>query len=69
MSVATRLGRVVGMALAASQLLACLDLALPDVGSDGGVGPDLTIHSPREGETIPLNAPVNIDAASVNGVA
>jgi hypothetical protein len=33
------------------------------------VGPDLTVRSPREGQTIPLNAPVNIDAVSVNGVA
>ena len=69
MSVATRLCRFVAMCLVSSQLLACLDLALPDVGADGGVGPDLDIHSPREGQTIPLEAPVNIDATSVNGVA
>jgi len=42
---------------------------LPEVAADGGVGPDLTIRSPREGQTIPLNAPVNVDAVSVNGVA
>ena len=45
------------------------DLALPNVPADGGVGPELTIHSPLEGQTIPLNAPVSVDAASVNGVA
>jgi hypothetical protein len=57
--------------LAASCLLlpACLDLELPNVPADGGVGPTLTIHSPLEGQTIPLNAPVSLDADSVNGVA
>ena len=57
--------------LAASSLLlsACLDLALPNVPADGGVGPELVIHTPREGDTIALNSPVSLDAASVNGVA
>jgi len=57
--------------LAASCLLlpACFDLELPEVPGDGGVGPTLTINSPREGETISLNAPVSVDAVSVNGVA
>jgi hypothetical protein len=57
--------------LAASFLLlpACLDLELPSVPADGGVGPTLTIHSPLEGQTISLNAPVSLDADSVNGVA
>ena len=49
-------------------LPACLDLELPDLGSDGGVGPDLHIHSPQPGQTISLNAPVSVDAVSVNGV-
>jgi hypothetical protein len=48
---------------------ACRDLALPDVQADGGPGPDLTVLAPREGQTIPLNAAVNIQAVSVNGVA
>ena len=57
--------------LAASCLLlpGCLDLELPNVPADGGVGPTLTIHSPLEGQTISLNAPVSLDADSVNGVA
>jgi hypothetical protein len=57
--------------LAASCLLlpACLDLELPAVPADGGVGPTLTIHSPLEGQTISLNAPVSVDAVSVNGVS
>ena len=57
--------------LAASCLLlpACLDLELPNVPGDGGVGPTLTIHSPTEGQTISLNAPVSVDAVSVNGVS
>src|SRR5262249_18143438 len=44
-------------------------LDLPNVPADGGVGPTLTIHSPLEKQTIPLNAPVSLDADSVNGVA
>ena len=57
--------------LAASSLVlsACLDLELPNVPADGGAGPELTIHSPLEGDTIALNAPVSLDAASVNGVS
>ncbi|HVP60405.1 MAG TPA: hypothetical protein VMT11_07595 [Myxococcaceae bacterium] len=57
--------------LAASCLLlpACLNLDLPELPADGGVGPTLTVTSPLEGETIALNAPVSVDAVSVNGVA
>ncbi len=57
--------------LAASCLLlsACLDLELPEVPADGGVGPTLTIHSPLEGQTISLNTPVSVDAVSVSGVS
>lgn len=69
MTVTTRLCRAVAPCLLAGVLGACRDLALPDIGADGGVGPDLTVRSPREGQTIPLNAPVNIDAVSVNGVS
>ena len=69
MTVTTRLCRAVAPCLLAGVLGACRDLTLPDVSADGGVGPDLTVRSPREGQTIPLNAPVNIDAVSVNGVA
>ena len=69
MTVATRLCRAVLPCLLAGALGACRDLSLPDVGADGGVGPDLTVVSPREGQTIPLNAPVNVQAVSVNGVA
>jgi hypothetical protein len=68
-TVTTRLCRAVAPCLLAGVLGACRDLALPDVSADGGVGPDLTVRSPREGQTIPLNAAVNIDAVSVNGVA
>ena len=64
-----RLRSALGPCLLAGLLGACRDLALPDVSADGGVGPDLAIRSPREGQTIPLNAPVNVDAVSVNGVA
>src|SRR5262249_18976633 len=41
----------------------------PNLPADGGVGPTLTIHSPQPGDTIPLDAPVSLDADSVNGVA
>ncbi|MGZ6071264.1 MAG: hypothetical protein ACXWK8_08595, partial [Myxococcaceae bacterium] len=63
--------RCPALLLAASSLVlsACLDLGLPNVPPDGGVGPELTIQSPREGDTIALNAPVSVDAASVNGVS
>jgi len=61
--------RAVASFLLGVVLCACHDLGLPDVNPDGGVGPDLTVRSPREGQTIPLNAPVNIEAVSVNGVA
>ncbi|HZW87655.1 MAG TPA: hypothetical protein VFF12_01135, partial [Myxococcaceae bacterium] len=63
------LHRAVVSCLLAGALGACRDLGLPEVSADGGVGPDLTVRSPREGQTIPLNAAVNIDAVSVNGVA
>ena len=69
MTVATRLCRAVLPCLLAGVLGACRDLALPDLPADGGVGPDLTVRAPREGQTIPLNAPVNVNAVSVNGVA
>jgi hypothetical protein len=68
-TVATRLSRAVAPCLLAGVLVACHDLGLPDVDADGGVGPDLTVRSPREGQTIPLNAAVNVEAVSVNGVA
>ncbi|MGZ3446964.1 MAG: Ig-like domain-containing protein, partial [Myxococcaceae bacterium] len=63
--------RCPALLLAASSLVlsACLDLGLPNVPPDGGVGPELTIQSPREGDTIALNAPVSVDAASINGVS
>ena len=68
-AVATRLCRALGLCLLAGHLVACFDLAVPDLAADGGVGPDLTIHAPRPGQTISLNAPVNLEAVSVNGVA
>lgn len=57
--------------LAASSLLlaGCLDLALPNLPADGGVGPTLTVRSPQAGQTISLNAPVSVEAVSVNGVS
>jgi hypothetical protein len=61
--------RKVLLAAACMLLPACWDLGLPNVPPDGGVGPTLTVHSPLEGQTIPLNAPVSLDADSVNGVA
>src|SRR6185436_15534343 len=61
--------RVLASCLLGSVLAACHDLGLPDVSPDGGAGPDITVRSPREGQTIPLNAAVNVDAASVNGVS
>ena len=63
-----RVCRVVAPAVLAGLLGACRDLALPDVSGDGGVGPDLTVRAPRDGQTIPLNASVNIEATSINGV-
>ncbi len=57
------------LAAACLALPACMDLGLPDVPADGGVGPTLKILSPLEGQTIPLNAPVSVQADSVNGVA
>ena len=69
MSVMTVRYRKVLLAAACTLLPACWDLALPNVPGDGGVGPTLTIHSPLENQTIPLNAPVSLDADSVNGVA
>ena len=69
MSVMTVRYRKVLLAAACLFLPACWDLALPNVPPDGGVGPTLTIHSPLEGQTIPLNAPVSLEADSVNGVA
>src|SRR5215470_6605756 len=61
--------RKVLLATACTLLPACWDLELPNIPADGGVGPTLTVHSPLEGQTIPLNAPVSLDADSVNGVA
>ncbi|HZW90074.1 MAG TPA: hypothetical protein VFF12_13410 [Myxococcaceae bacterium] len=61
--------RKVLLAAACTLLPACWDLDLPSIPADGGVGPTLTIHSPLEKQTIPLNAPVSLDADSVNGVA
>ena len=69
MSVMTVRYRKVLLAAACTLLPACWDLDLPNVPPDGGVGPTLTIHSPLEGQTIPLNAPVSLDADSVNGVS
>ena len=69
MSVMTVRCRTLLLAAASLALPACWDLALPTVPPDGGVGPTLTIHSPLEGQTISLNAPVSLDADSVNGVA
>ena len=61
--------RKVLLAVACLFLPACWDLARPNIPPDGGVGPTLTIHSPLDGQTIPLNAPVSLEADSVNGVA
>src|SRR5215470_10386361 len=61
--------RAFPLAAAALLMTGCLDLELPNVPADGGVGPTLTIHSPLEGQTISLNAPVSLDADSVSGVA
>ena len=69
MSVMTVRCRPLLLAAACLALPACMDLDLPNVPADGGVGPTLTILSPLEGQTIPLNAPVSIQADSVNGVA
>src|SRR5262249_35350508 len=69
LSVMTVRCRKVLLAAALALLPACWDLELPNVPADGGVGPTLTIHSPLQGQTIPLNAPVSLDADSVNGVA
>ena len=49
-------------------LAGCLDLELPPTPADGGVGPDLHVLRPAPGDTISLSTPVEIDAASVNGV-
>ncbi|HSP19699.1 MAG TPA: hypothetical protein VLQ79_09300, partial [Myxococcaceae bacterium] len=65
----TRVSRVVAPCLLAAGLGACLDLGLPGVPPDGGVGPELTVRAPRAGQTLSLNAPVAVDAVSVNGVA
>src|SRR5262249_27677527 len=64
-----RLHRPLALALLGGALGGCLDLGLPNLPADGGVGPTLTIHSPRPGDTIPLDAPVSLDADSVNGLA
>ena len=69
MSVMTVRYREVLLAAACLALPACWDLELPNVPPDGGAGPTLTVHSPLEGQTISLNAPVSLDADSVNGVA
>src|SRR5262245_10261043 len=69
LSVMTVRYRRVLLAAACTLLPACWDLYLPNVPPDGGVGPTLTIHSPLEGQTIPVNASVSLDADSVNGVA
>ena len=61
--------RLVPLLVLGSALGGCLDLELPNLPPDGGVGPTLTIHSPQPGDTIPLDAPVSLDADSVNGVA
>jgi hypothetical protein len=50
-TVATR--SALALSVLAGLLGACRDLALPEVGTDGGVGPDLTIRSPLAGQTIP----------------
>ena len=68
MSTLVRCRRVL-LAVCCSVLPACLDLELPNVPGDGGVGPTLTVYSPTEGQTISLNAPVSVDAVSVNGVS
>jgi len=61
--------RAFSLSAAALLMTGCLDLGLPNVPGDGGVGPTLTIHLPQEGDTISLNAPVSVEADSVNGVA
>ena len=63
------LRRLASLVVLGSALGGCLDLSLPDLAADGGVGPTLTIHTPQPGDTIPLDAPVSLDADSVNGVA
>ena len=63
------LRRLAALGLLGGALGGCLNLELPNLPPDGGVGPTLTIHSPRAGDTIPLDAPVSLDADSVNGVA
>ena len=63
------LRRLAALGLLGGALGGCLDLELPNLPADGGVGPTLTIHSPQPGDTIPLDAPVSLDADSVNGVA
>jgi hypothetical protein len=62
------LRRLASLVVVGSTLGGCLDLSLPDLAADGGVGPTLTIHTPQPGATIPLDAPVSLEAASVNGV-
>jgi len=57
------------LAVSCALLSGCWDLQLPDVGQDGGVGPDLTIETPQPNAVISLNAPVSVSAVSVNGVA
>jgi len=56
------------LAVSAVLFPACLDLGLPNVPPDGGVGPSLTIIQPRPGETIPLSASVEVNAVAVNGM-
>jgi hypothetical protein len=57
------------LVLAGALLTGCFDLDLPNLPPDGGVGPTLTIQVPQPGQTIALNSPVAVEAASVNGVA
>ena len=57
------------LVLAGALLTGCFDLDLPNLPPDGGVGPSLTIQVPQPGQTIALNSPVAVEAASVNGVA
>jgi hypothetical protein len=56
------------LAVSGVLLPACLDLGLPNVPPDGGVGPSLTIIQPRPGDTIPLSASVEVNAVAVNGM-
>ena len=63
------LRRLASLVVLGSALGGCLDLSLPNLAADGGVGPTLTIHTPQAGDTIPLDAPVSLEADSVNGVA